>query len=224
MALVARLRFGARQSARQPSYDLGGDVTAWVEYRDGVTNALTAASGVAFTVTKADGSILSPAPAVVTEQAGVYRCVVTPDQAGLWAIEASSTTSGATNDRREFLMVSDAVAPQPVGPNVFTGAILHSSRAPLGSPVVLSDWINERVPMLRQWRLSTDAVSDWHATCERAMTAVADAGGGVVGVPVGTWTFDGSCAPPDFLTLGWCHGTWRALALRGASICAPAEL
>ncbi len=120
MALVARLRFGARQSARQPSYDLAGDVTVWVEYRDSETNALTGAAGVAFAVTKADGSILSPAPSVVTEQAGIYRCVFTPDQPGLWAIEASSTTGGATNDRREFLMVSDAIPPSVIGPTAVT--------------------------------------------------------------------------------------------------------
>ena len=120
MALVARVRFGARQSARQPSYDQGGDVTVWVDYRDSITNALTAASGVAFAVSKADGTVLSPAPSVVTEQAGIYKCVFTPDQAGLWAIEASSTTSGATNDRREFLIVSDSAAPAVVGPTAVT--------------------------------------------------------------------------------------------------------
>lgn len=120
MALVARLRFGARQSARQPSYDLGGDVTVWAEFRDSETNALTAAAGVAFALTKADGTVLSPAPTVITEAAGVYRCVLTPSQAGLWAIEVSSTTSGATNDRREFLMVSDTLAPAVIGPTAVT--------------------------------------------------------------------------------------------------------
>ncbi len=201
MALVARVRFKEVQSARQERYDLGSDVTVWVDYRDRITNALTAASGVAFTVTKADGSILSPAPSVVTEQAGIYKCVFTPDQAGLWAIEASSTTAGATNDRREFLMVSDTVAPAPLGPNAFTGSVLHPSRATLGSPVVLSDWIHERVPMITQWRLATDAVNDWHATCERAMAAVSAAGGGVVGIPAGAFIFDGACEPADRVTL-----------------------
>jgi hypothetical protein len=116
MALVARVRFKEVQSARQERYDLGSDVTVWVEYRNPITNALTAAAGVAFAVTKADGSILLPAPSVVTEQAGIYRCVVTPDQPGVWAIEASSTTSGATNDRREFLMASDSIPPTVIGP------------------------------------------------------------------------------------------------------------
>jgi hypothetical protein len=120
MGVIARLRFGARVSARQPFYDLGGDVTIYAEFRDDLTNALTAVSGVAFVVTKADGTILSPAPTTITDAAGIYRCVVTPNQAGLWSVDVSSTTAGATNDRREFLMRADSIPPAVIGPTAVT--------------------------------------------------------------------------------------------------------
>ncbi len=119
MALVARLRFYARQSANMERYDLGSDVTVWAEYRDALTNALTAASGVSFAVTKADGSS-ADAPAVVTEATGIYRAVITPDQAGIWAVEVSSTTTGATNDRREFAIIPDSMSPSVIGPTAGT--------------------------------------------------------------------------------------------------------
>ena len=120
MAIIARLRFGERVSALQPRSYLGGDVTVRAEFRDDASDALTAVAGVAFVLTKADGSIVSPAPTVLTDAAGIYRCVVTPDQAGLWAISVSASTSGATNDRREFLMVDDVTPPGVVGPTAVT--------------------------------------------------------------------------------------------------------
>jgi hypothetical protein len=120
MGMIAIIRFPERVSDAEPSYVLGGDVTVRAEFRDDLTDALIAVAGVAFVVTRADGTIVSPAPSVVTDAAGAYSCVFTPNQPGVWAVEVSSTTPGATNDRREFLMVSDAIAPSVIPPTAVT--------------------------------------------------------------------------------------------------------
>lgn len=120
MAIIARLRFGARVSARQPRVDLGSDVTATVEFRDRDTNALTTVSGVSFAVTQADGTLLDPAPSTVFVSLGIYNCVVTPDQPGIWAVEVSASTDGVVVDRREIAVISDSIPPSVIGPTAVT--------------------------------------------------------------------------------------------------------
>jgi hypothetical protein len=114
MAIYASIRFGARANNNRPTFTLGGDVTVWVDYRDTLTQQLTAAANVAFALVKADGTAGTP-PAVVNESTGVYRCVFTPDQAGTWTISVDSSTAGALNDRRAFFMASNVSAPDFVG-------------------------------------------------------------------------------------------------------------
>ncbi len=95
-----------------------------------------------------------------------------------------------------------------VGPVIDTAAVTVNSddvntpsREALGAPVVLTDWINERVPMLTQWRLGADAINDWSAATQRAYDAISGAGGGVVGVPAETFILDASVTPRDNVTL-----------------------
>lgn len=115
MAIFATIRFGATASNNTPRFGLGGDVTVWVDYRDTLTKALTAVSGVTFTVVKADGTVAS-SPSVTTIAPGTYRAVITPDQAGTWAVSVDSSTSGTQTRTRSFVMASDLPAPNFVGP------------------------------------------------------------------------------------------------------------
>lgn len=115
MALTAKIRFARQATAVIPRFELGGDVTVWVDYRSPITGALGAAADVSFTVVDADGTVKTPPP-VVEEVAGTYRCVITPNQPGVWRVSVDSSTVGATNDTRSFEMVSGLPEPGFIGP------------------------------------------------------------------------------------------------------------
>jgi|GEM_PF-2718391 hypothetical protein len=126
MAIVATLRFGAVYDVRAPRYNLGDSVTVWADFRDDISGALSAASGVAFAVVRGDGTTAA-APSVVTEAAGIYRATFTPNIPGVWQVSASGTVIGLVSTMREL-----AVADQSVSPTLFP---LAAPAAPL-PPIV----------------------------------------------------------------------------------------
>lgn len=105
VALVARLRYGARVTSTVPAFVAGSRIVWEVDVRNAQTQALVAVSGLQV-------SWLSPTGAQITEamttvSAGIYRTPdITASDAGEWVIKVSG--SGVEIDERRFTVTASA--------------------------------------------------------------------------------------------------------------------